>query len=90
MELKLIHDFIVKPELRSVPGIAEVNASGGYEKQIVVLPSPQKLAALGITFNELAQVIGENVENAGVEASKSEESKLPYAVTAGFVPSRDW
>jgi len=65
MELKLIHDFIVKPELRSVPGIAEVNASGGYEKQIVVLPSPQKLAALGITFNELAQVIGENVENAG-------------------------
>lgn len=65
MELKLIHDFIVKPELRSVAGIAEVNASGGYEKQIVVLPSPQKLAALGITFNELAQVIGENVENAG-------------------------
>jgi len=65
MELKLVHDFIVKPELRSVPGIAEVNASGGYEKQIVVLPSPQKLAALGITFNELAQVIAENVENAG-------------------------
>jgi cobalt-zinc-cadmium resistance protein CzcA len=65
MELKLVHDFIVKPELRSVPGIAEVNASGGYEKQIIVLPSPQKLAALGITFNELAQVIAENVENAG-------------------------
>lgn len=65
MELKLVHDFIVKPELRSVPGIAEVNASGGYEKQIVVLPSPQKLTALGLTFNELAQVIGENVENAG-------------------------
>ncbi|MEI6375657.1 MAG: CusA/CzcA family heavy metal efflux RND transporter [bacterium] len=65
MELKLVHDFIVKPELRSVPGIAEVNASGGYEKQIVVLPSPQKLTALGLTFNELAQAIGENVENAG-------------------------
>ena len=65
MELKLVHDFIVKPELRSVPGIAEVNASGGYEKQIAVLPSPQKLVALGITFNELAQVIAENVENAG-------------------------
>jgi cobalt-zinc-cadmium resistance protein CzcA len=65
MELKLVHDFIVKPELRSVPGIAEVNASGGYEKQIVILPSPQKLTALGLTFNELAQVIGENVENAG-------------------------
>jgi cobalt-zinc-cadmium resistance protein CzcA len=41
MELKLVHDFVVKPQLRSVPGIAEVNASGGYEKQIVILPKPE-------------------------------------------------
>jgi cobalt-zinc-cadmium resistance protein CzcA len=65
MELKLIHDFVVKPLLRSVPGIAEVNASGGYEKQIVVLPKPEKLLASGITFKELSDTIGENVENAG-------------------------
>jgi cobalt-zinc-cadmium resistance protein CzcA len=65
MELKLIHDFVVKPQLRSVPGIAEVNASGGYEKQIVVLPRPEKLLASGVTFDELTDVIGENVDNAG-------------------------
>ena len=65
MELKLIHDFVVKPQLRSVPGIAEVNASGGYEKQIVILPKPEKLLASGATFKELADTIGENVENAG-------------------------
>jgi heavy metal efflux system protein len=65
MELKLIHDFVVKPQLRSVPGIAEVNASGGYEKQIVVLPTPEKLLASGVTFKELSDTIGENVENAG-------------------------
>ena len=65
MELKLIHDFVVKPQLRSVPGIAEVNASGGYEKQIVILPKPEKLLASGVTFKELADTIGENVENAG-------------------------
>jgi len=65
MELKLIHDFVVKPMLRTVPGIAEVNASGGYEKQIVVLPRPDALLATGITFTELADVVGENVENAG-------------------------
>lgn len=65
MELKLIHDFVVKPLLRSVPGIAEVNASGGYEKQIVVLPKPEKLLASGVTFKELSDTIGENVENAG-------------------------
>ncbi len=65
MELKLIHDFVVKPQLRSVPGIAEVNASGGYEKQIVILPKPAKLLASGATFKELSETIGENVENAG-------------------------
>ena len=65
MELKLIHDFVVKPQLRSVPGIAEVNASGGYEKQIVILPRPEKLLASGATFKELSDTIGENVENAG-------------------------
>ena len=65
MELKLIHDFVVKPSLRTVPGIAEVNASGGYEKQIVVQPRPDALLATGITFSDLAEVVGENVENAG-------------------------
>ncbi|MBX3737098.1 MAG: efflux RND transporter permease subunit [Candidatus Didemnitutus sp.] len=65
IELKLLHDFVVKPALRTVPGIAEVNASGGYEKQIVVLPRPDALLATGITFNDLADVIAENVENAG-------------------------
>ncbi len=65
MELKLLHDFVVKPALRTVPGIAEVNASGGYEKQIVVLPRPDALLATGITFADLAAVIAENVENAG-------------------------
>jgi heavy metal efflux system protein len=65
MELKLIHDFAVKPQLRSVPGIAEVNASGGYEKQIAILPKPEKLLASGVTFKELVDTIGENVENAG-------------------------
>ena len=65
MELKLIHDFVAKPQLRSVPGIAEVNASGGYEKQVVILPKPEKLLASGVTFKELSDTIGENVENAG-------------------------
>ncbi len=65
MELKLVHDFVVKPALRTVPGIAEVNASGGHEKQIVVQPRPEALLAAGVTFAELAEIIGENVDNAG-------------------------
>jgi cobalt-zinc-cadmium resistance protein CzcA len=65
MELNLIQDFTIKPMLRTVPGVAEINAMGGYEKQIVVLPQPEKLRDANLTFQELARLIGENVENAG-------------------------
>lgn len=64
-ELKLVQDYIVKPSLRTVPGITEVNTSGGYEKQFVIQPDPAKLQSIGITFAELADLISENVANAG-------------------------
>ena len=65
MELKLVHDYQIKPRLRSTPGLAEVNAQGGYEKQIVIQPNPDKLKSVGMSFSEIAASIGENVENAG-------------------------
>lgn len=65
MELKLIHDFIIKPRLRSTPGLAEVNSSGGYEKQIIIQANPDKLKSVGMSLSEVAEAIGENVENAG-------------------------
>jgi cobalt-zinc-cadmium resistance protein CzcA len=65
MELKLIHDYVIKPRLRSTPGVAEVNSQGGYEKQIVIQPNPDKLKSVGMSFSEIAEAIGENVENAG-------------------------
>ena len=49
----------------SLAGIAEVSASGGYEKQMVVQPKPDAMLAASVTFRELAEVVAENVENAG-------------------------
>ena len=65
LELRQIQEWVIKPMLRSSPGIAEVNTSGGYEKQIVVMPQPEKMMSAGLSFDELAGVVGENVENAG-------------------------
>src|SRR5258708_7680541 len=65
MELRETQERVIKPLLRSVRGVAEVNTSGGYEKQIVVLPNPEKMMNAGLSFDELASVVGENVENAG-------------------------
>lgn len=65
MELKLIQDYLIKPKLRTIPGVAEVSASGGYERQIVILPRPERLLSTGVTFSDIANTIKENVHNAG-------------------------
>jgi cobalt-zinc-cadmium resistance protein CzcA len=63
--LRQLHDFTIKPLLRATPGLAEVNAIGGYEKQIVIEPDPKKLADAGVSFDQLADVIAKSTENAG-------------------------
>jgi cobalt-zinc-cadmium resistance protein CzcA len=65
MALWEIQEYVIKPQLRTVPGVAEVNAYGGYVKQIVVQPKIDKLREAGLTVNELAKIVSENVENAG-------------------------
>jgi len=65
MELREVHEYVVKPLVRAVPGVAEVNASGGYERQFVVMPRPAAMAERGVTISELAEVLQKNVQNAG-------------------------
>ncbi|NQV26113.1 MAG: efflux RND transporter permease subunit, partial [Rhodopirellula sp.] len=59
-ELRTIHDWVVKPQLRSVPGVAEVNSWGGYEKQFQVRLDPQKLIRHELTFNEVVTALRAN------------------------------
>src|SRR6266487_2276788 len=65
IELSEIQEYIIKPLLRTVPGIAEINESGGYEKQFVLQPKPDALADVNMTFSELADLVAQNVQNAG-------------------------
>jgi cobalt-zinc-cadmium resistance protein CzcA len=65
MELWQIQEYVIKPQLRTVPGVAEINAYGGYVKQIVVQPKIDRLRDAGLTVPDLSRVVGENVENAG-------------------------
>ncbi|WP_010545338.1 efflux RND transporter permease subunit [Sphingomonas elodea] len=65
MELYEAQEYTVRPMLRAVPGVADVNSNGGLEEQYVVQPDPAKLTAHGVTAAELAQAVAGNVENAG-------------------------
>jgi cobalt-zinc-cadmium resistance protein CzcA len=64
-ELKQIQEYVVSPLLRATPGVAEVNTSGGYERQIVVMPDPSRLASAGLSLEELASRLRQNTENVG-------------------------
>ena len=65
IELSEIQEYTIRPLLRGVRGIAEINGSGGYERQFVIQPKSGALEAVGMTFSELADLVAQNVENAG-------------------------
>jgi heavy metal efflux system protein len=64
-ELRTIHDWVIKPKLRTVPGVAEVNSWGGYERQYQVRIDPNRLIKHGLTYDDALRAIEENNRNVG-------------------------
>ncbi|MCD4866451.1 MULTISPECIES: efflux RND transporter permease subunit [Pseudomonas] len=64
-DLREIQDWIVKPQLRTVPGVAEVNTIGGYAKEYQIAPDPKRLAGYRITLEQLAVALERNNANVG-------------------------
>ena len=65
MELYEAQEYTVRPMMRGVEGVADVNTNGGLERQFVVQPDPRRLTVHGVTAAELAEAVSKNVENAG-------------------------
>ncbi len=64
-ELTTLHDWVVKPRLQSVPGVAEVNTWGGQAKQYQVLADPAKLIKFGLTLDDVFTALSQNNLNVG-------------------------
>ena len=64
-DLRTLHDWVVRPQMRNVPGVAEVNTVGGYTKQYHVTPNVERLAALGISLSDVVEALESNNANAG-------------------------
>ena len=64
-ELRELHDWVIKPELRKVSGVAEVNSWGGFEKQYHVVVEPERLIKYDLTFDDLVEALEDNNQNAG-------------------------
>jgi cobalt-zinc-cadmium resistance protein CzcA len=64
-QLRTVHDWIVRPQMRRVKGVAEVNSWGGFERQYQARIDPAKLAKYGLTFDRVTAAIRENNQNVG-------------------------
>ena len=64
-DLRTLHDWVVRPQMRHVSGVAEVNTVGGYTKQYHVTPNPERLASLGISLSDVVDALERNNANAG-------------------------
>ena len=64
-ELRTLHDWVVKPELRKVPGVAEVNSWGGHEKQYHVVVAPEALLKYDLTLADVFEALEKNNQNVG-------------------------
>ena len=80
-DLREIHDWVIKPELRKVPGVAEVNSWGGYEKQYHVVVNTDRLIKHQLTFEQLIEALEANNRNVGGgQIVRSGESLLVHGI----------
>ncbi|HHI93205.1 MAG TPA: CusA/CzcA family heavy metal efflux RND transporter [Gammaproteobacteria bacterium] len=66
MDLRSTHDWIIRPQLMRVPGVAEVNPIGGFKKEILVAPDPARLLAYQMSYVDVVTAIQQNNNNRGV------------------------
>ena len=64
-DLRTLQDWVIRPQLRNVPGVTEVNTIGGYQRQIHVTPDPARLRALGFTLDDVVAAVQANNQNVG-------------------------
>ncbi|ANJ76367.1 CusA/CzcA family heavy metal efflux RND transporter [Ralstonia insidiosa] len=87
-DLREIQDWVVKPQLRNVTGVTEINSIGGYAKEYLVAPSLERLASYGLTLTDLVSALDKNNSNVG--AGYIERRGEQYLVRApGQVKSLD-
>ncbi|MEJ2790829.1 MULTISPECIES: CusA/CzcA family heavy metal efflux RND transporter [unclassified Pseudoxanthomonas] len=64
-DLRTLQDWVVRPQLRNVPGVTEVNTIGGFARQIHITPDPARLVALGFTLHDVVEAVASNNQNVG-------------------------
>jgi len=78
--LRTVQDWIIRPQLKGIQGLAGVDSIGGYVRQYHVEPNPQKLIAFGLTFRDIITALENN--NLSIGAGYIEHNSESYLVKA--------
>lgn len=89
MEKRSLLDWVIRPALRGVPGVADVNALGGLVKTFQVTPNNDALLAQGITFSEIIEAIESNNKNDGVGRLNEGEEVLLVRTSGSITETSD-
>ncbi len=65
MDLREVQDWIIKPQLRNVPGVTEINTIGGFNKQFQIAPNLDALVNYGLTLSDILNALEKNTNNQG-------------------------
>ncbi len=79
-DLREIQDWVIKPQLRQVGGVTEINSIGGFAKEYHVAPDPSKLSSYGLTLSDVVTALDRN--NANVGAGYIERRGEQYLIRA--------
>ncbi len=79
--LRTVQDWIIRPQMKGIPGVAGADAIGGFVKQYLVQPDPAKLISYGLSFNDVSEAIGRN--NASQGANYIERNGEGIVVRSG-------
>ncbi|MFG0245289.1 MAG: efflux RND transporter permease subunit [Phycisphaerales bacterium JB052] len=80
-ELTTLHEWVIEPQLRQVPGVAEINTWGGRRKQYEVVVDPTRLIEYGLTLDDVAEALQKNNKSVGGgQITRGGESTLVHGV----------
>jgi cobalt-zinc-cadmium resistance protein CzcA len=88
MSLRTIQDWLIKLQLRTIPGVADVNGLGGYTKQYQVMPDPKKLLRYNLSLDDIVHALEKNNKNvgAGYIESNGEQYLIRVPGQVNFIP----
>ncbi len=65
IEKRQLLDFVIRPQLRMISGVADVNSIGGFSKAFVIVPDFNDMARLGVSISDLESAVRVNLRNSG-------------------------